>query len=150
LVIVGKPRLGEGDIARSFLKLANPDRVTRIDRLTHIELTAFYQAADLFVFPSLYEGFGLPVLEAMMSGVPVVTTPRASIPEVGGKYAVYVNAPTPEEFASKILEILSWSPEYRAQFASSAKNWAKQFSWEKTATQTLISLKTAFLQKRDY
>ncbi len=137
LIIVGKPRLGEGLLTQRIEKLQKPDRITRISRLDKNELTAFYQGADLFVFPSLYEGFGLPILEAMMCGVPVITTKKASIPEVGGKSVIYVDAPTAEAFSKKILEVLSWDKACRSDFTIAAKHWAKQFSWEKTAAKTM-------------
>ncbi len=107
LIIIGKPRLGEGRVKNSCANLSQPDRVTRISGLNREELIALYQGADLFVFPSLYEGFGLPVLEAMMCKVPVVTTTKASIPEVGSDFAIYVNKPTSESFANKILDVIT-------------------------------------------
>jgi len=140
LVIVGKPRLGEERVKNSCANLSQPDRVTRISGLNREELIALYQGADLFVFPSLYEGFGLPVLEAMMCHVPVVTTTKASIPEVGSDFAIYVKKPTSESFAKKILDVITWQPDYRSEFVNKARRWAESFSWEKTASQTLDAL----------
>ncbi len=140
LVIVGKPRLGERLVTKSLANLSEPDRVIRISGLNREELIALYQGADLFVFPSLYEGFGLPVLEAMMCHVPVVTTTKASIPEVGSDFAIYVNKPTSESFANKILDVMTWQPDYRSEFVNKARRWAESFSWGKTASQTLDAL----------
>lgn len=137
LVIVGKPRRGEKKLIESISRISDPNRVLRIQGLSHAELLSLYQSADLFVFPSLYEGFGLPVLEAMMAEVPVVTTRMASIPEVGGKYAIYVAKPTPEAFSQTILETMGWDRAYRSAFTAAAKRWAKTFSWEKTAEKTI-------------
>ena len=70
------------------------------------DVSALYQASDLFVFPSLYEGFGLPILEAMASGVPVVTSNLSSMPEVGGDAVYYVNPYSEEEIAKAIHDVL--------------------------------------------
>ncbi len=140
LVVIGKPRLGEGLVKNSFANLSQPDRVTRISGLNREELIALYQGADLFVFPSLYEGFGLPVLEAMMCKVPVVTTIKASIPEVGGNFVVYVHEPSSRFFADAILDVLAWHSSKRSDFINAAKRWAERFSWDKTASQTLDAL----------
>ena len=140
LVIVGKPRLGEGRLIESISRISNPDRVIRIFGLSREELFTLYQCSDLFVFPSLYEGFGLPVLEAMMCKVPVVTTTKASIPEVGGDFVVYVHEPSPRFFADAILDVLAWHSNKRSDFINAAKKWAQRFSWEKTAKQTIDAL----------
>jgi glycosyltransferase involved in cell wall biosynthesis len=140
LVIVGKPRRGERLVTKSLANLSEPGRVIRISDINREELIALYQGADLFVFPSLYEGFGLPVLEAMMCNVPVVTTTKASIPEVGGDFVVYVQEPSPKFFADAILDVLVWHSNKRSNFINAAKRWAKRFSWEKTASQTLDAL----------
>jgi len=137
LVIVGKPRLGEGRLIESLSKISDPKRVVRIYGLSRPALFSLYRCAALFVFPSLYEGFGLPILEAMISETPVVTTKMASIPEVGGNCAVYVDKPTAEAFAEKILQVLGWDPAYRSSFLSEAKKWAKTFSWKRTAEKTV-------------
>ena len=140
LVIVGKPRLGEKLVKKNLANLSEPNRVIRISGLNRKELIALYKGADLFVFPSLYEGFGLPVLEAMMCKVPVVTTTKASIPEVGGDFVVYVHEPSPRSLADTILDVLAWHLNKRSDFTNKAKRWAERFSWEKTASQILDAL----------
>ena len=89
LVLVGQPRLGEPGVQQALKQIKDPSRVQRLFHVSREALIALYQDADLFIFPSLYEGFGLPVLEAMMSGVPVLTTRMGSIPEVGGDDVQY-------------------------------------------------------------
>ena len=76
----------------------------------------------------------------MMCNVPVVTTTKASIPEVGGDFVVYVREPSPRFFADAILDVLVWHSNKRSNFINAAKRWAKRFSWEKTASQTLDAL----------
>lgn len=142
LVVIGKPRLGEPMVKNSLANLSDKDRVTRISGLTREKLIDVYRCADLFVFPSLYEGFGLPVLEAMMCLVPVVTTKKGSIPEVGGDFAIYVPQPTKQAFAETILRVLSWSLDYRCEFTGNARKWAESFSWKKTADQTIEILRS--------
>lgn len=142
LVIVGKPRRGEGQLQSALKKLKDGEGIIRVSGLTVDELNVVYQKARLFVFPSLYEGFGLPVLEALSSGLPVLTNRLASLPEVGGEYAQYVDEPTAGEFARKILETIAWDPAYRVKMTEGARNWARSFSWKTTAELTLQVLKS--------
>jgi len=100
------------------------------------DLPALYNGADLFVFPSLYEGFGLPVLEAMACGTPVVTSNTSSLPEVAGDAALLVDPYDVEEIATamrRILEDEALTAELRAKGLARAK----EFSWERTARETI-------------
>jgi glycosyltransferase involved in cell wall biosynthesis len=143
LVLIGKPRLGEPEVQKSLLSISDKSRVKRILRVDYEDLFALYQGADLFVFPSLYEGFGLPVLEAMMSGIPVVTTRCGSIPEVGGENVCYFDPADLSDLSEKILEVLSWSDNYRTAWTEKARKRALQFSWNKTASDTVECFKKA-------
>ncbi|MCH8748229.1 glycosyltransferase family 4 protein [Patescibacteria group bacterium] len=96
-------------------------------------LPAFYWGAEVFVLPSLYEGFGMPLLEAMASGCPVVTSEVSSMPEVVGESAVKVDPTSSASIARGISAALARQGELKA----SGPEHAKQFSWEKTATKTL-------------
>jgi len=98
-------------------------------------LGSFYQQAFCLVFPSLYEGFGLPVLEAMSLGCPVLTTPLESIKEVGGDACLYVG-PSPSEIAAGIIRLYE-DPQLREDLAAKGKVRARRFSWQKCAEQTL-------------
>ncbi|HOX07936.1 MAG TPA: glycosyltransferase [Planctomycetota bacterium] len=100
------------------------------------DLFAVYAGAELFCFPSLHEGFGLPVLEAMASGVPVVCSNVTSLPEVAGDAAVLLDPKDAEAWARAISELLG-SPEKRAEMAKRGKERAAEFHWEKTAKRTL-------------
>jgi glycosyltransferase involved in cell wall biosynthesis len=143
LVIVGSPRLGERKFQAALAELPDAGRAIRLEKMNTGQLVALYQGADLFVLPSLYEGFGLPVLEAMMAGAPVVTTRRASIPEVGGDEVVYFDPDSRDDLAQKIREVLRWPPERRAERTARARQRARSFSWRRTADQTVSILKRA-------
>lgn len=103
---------------------------------------AVVAAADALVFPSLYEGFGLPVLEAMALGVPVLASDRASLPEVGGDAASYFD-PTSSEELSRRLAWLARDGAARAALRAAGYENVKRFSWEKTALRTLDAYETA-------
>jgi glycosyltransferase involved in cell wall biosynthesis len=141
LVLVGKPRLGEPEVRAALRTIPDTSRFQRLLQVGQEDLIALYQAADLFVFPSLYEGFGLPVLEAMMSGVPVLTTRCGSIPEVGGDKVCYFDQTSSTDLAQKMIGIISWKSGYRNTWVMEAQKRACQFSWQQTATNTLEYLK---------
>ncbi|MCI5157954.1 MAG: glycosyltransferase family 1 protein [Candidatus Electrothrix sp. AUS1_2] len=137
LVLVGKARRGEPSVQESLRQLKEPGRVVRLLGLSDRELHALYRKAALFVLPSTYEGFGLPVLEALMAGLPVVTVKAASLPEVGGEHAVYTGQAEPSLLADKIMEVLQMAEEEREERAKRGREWAATFTWERTAAQTL-------------
>jgi glycosyltransferase involved in cell wall biosynthesis len=141
LVIVGKARRGEEAVRTSLLKISSPERVLRLHGLTEEELRTLYQTAAVFVLPSSYEGFGLPVLEALLAGLPAVTVKAASLPEVGGEAACYVDSPEPELLAGKIKEMLRLSVPERSRRAELGRAWAEAFTWQRTAMQTLAALR---------
>ena len=141
LVLVGKPRLGEPEVQAALRKIPNASRFQRLLRVDQEDLITLYQAADLFVFPSLYEGFGLPVLEAMMSGVPVLTTRCGSIPEVGGDKVCYFDQSDATDLAKKMIGMISWENGYRNIWVMEAQKRARHFSWGQTAAHTLEYLK---------
>jgi glycosyltransferase involved in cell wall biosynthesis len=99
------------------------------------DLPAVYAGAQALVFPSLYEGFGLPVLEAMACGAPVVTSTTSSLPEVGGEAALYCD-PTDTESMIGVLRQLLQDREMRPALARRGLARATQFSWERAANQT--------------
>ncbi len=98
-------------------------------------LSALYSGALAYVQPSLYEGFGLPVLEALQCGTPVVCSQNSSLIEVGDKYVQFVE-PTAESLAEGIKNILALPQTERKKIADSGKKWAETFSWQKTAQKT--------------
>lgn len=107
------------------------------------DLPPLYQGADVFVYPSLYEGFGLPVLEAMTSGVPVITSNTTSLPEVAGDAAILVNPMEVFEIY-EAMEALATKPQLREELKVKGEEQSRRFSWEKTAHQTLEIYKRIF------
>jgi glycosyltransferase involved in cell wall biosynthesis len=137
LVIVGKARRGEGKVEESLERIKYPHRMHRMTHLGLEELKLLYKQADLFVFPSEYEGFGLPILEALCAGVPVVAAEKASIPEVGGPYVHYVGSLSAEGFASGIKAVLALDGKLKKKMIKEAQNWASSFTWTQSAGKTL-------------
>jgi glycosyltransferase involved in cell wall biosynthesis len=101
------------------------------------ELSAIYSGAEVYIQPSLYEGFGLPVLEAMQCRTPVVCSNNSSLIEVGGEYVVY-SEPTGEDFAKRVNEVLNWSKTKRENWVRDAYKWSQNFSWKRTAQETAV------------
>lgn len=100
------------------------------------DLVRLYNSASALLFPSLYEGFGLPVLEAMQSGCPVITSRNGSLAEVAGDAAYFVDAHNSDDIASGIQTVLQ-SKVLQEDLSSKGLQQAKKFSWHKTATETV-------------
>lgn len=100
------------------------------------ELIQLFSGSQAFVFPSLYEGFGLPVLEAMACGTPVITSNASSLPEVAGDAALLINSKVPKEIASAMIQILT-NPELREELIQKGYHQAQKFTWESTARHVL-------------
>lgn len=116
--------------------------IASIETSDLVDLSAIYSAALAYIQPSLYEGFGLPVLEAMQCGTPTVVAKNSSLIEVGGDVAMYIDEPTAESIASSVEDILTWSPNKLARWRKAARNWSQQFTWEKTAKNTVAIYKS--------
>jgi glycosyltransferase involved in cell wall biosynthesis len=99
------------------------------------ELPLWYNTADVFVYPSLYEGFGLPPLEAMACGKPVAVADASSLPEVVGDAALCIDPCQPEEWAAALLRLCQ-DTSLRSDLAARAPERAGQFSWTRMARET--------------
>lgn len=104
------------------------------------DLPLFYNAAKAFIFPSLHEGFGMPILEAMACGCPVITSNIYSMPEVAGKAALLVNPYDVEEIAKAICEVVS-NKKLQRKLAKQGMKRVKKFTWEKSAKEHLEAYK---------
>lgn len=112
------------------------DSMIHIENFAAEDLAAFYHLAKIFVFPSLYEGFGLPPLEAMASSCPVICSNTSSLPEVVGDAALLFN-PTDTKILQIHIETVLKNLAIREKLIEKGRNRAAQFSWEKTAEKTL-------------
>lgn len=106
------------------------------------DLVAIYRLAETLVYPSLYEGFGLPVLEAMASSTPVITSNRSSLPEVAGSAAILVNPEQVEEIAAA-MELVASDSGTRNLLIERGKKRSSQFTWEASAEKTIEIIKSA-------
>lgn len=136
LVIAGKKGWLYEDILQSPKKFDVEDRVKFLDFVSDEELVSLYENALCFVLPSLYEGFGLPVLEAMKYGCPVITSNVSSLPEAGGDAALYFDPNDAEDIARTIEKVVG-DEGLRKEMSKKGLERVKQFSWEKTAKETL-------------
>ena len=136
LYIVGKKGWLYEEILNAPSKFGVEDRVRFMDYVKNEEMPSLYKNALCFVLPSLYEGFGLPVLEAMKYGCPVVLSNISSLPEAGGDAALYVDPENPKDIAQKLDRIISDS-KLRSEMIKKGNQQVKKFSWEKTAKETL-------------
>lgn len=136
LVLAGEPAwLSEGILAAREKSIYKED-IILTGRVTFDELRVLYQGARFFAFPSLYEGFGLPILEAFASRVPVLTAANSSLREVGGRAALYCNAESVHDMAEKMERL--WSEEeLQKELIARGEEQLKKFSWDRCAKETL-------------
>jgi glycosyltransferase involved in cell wall biosynthesis len=112
------------------------NRVKLLGFVDDAQLARLYQAASVFLFPSLEEGFGIPVLEAMANGLPVVTSNVSSMPEVGGGAALYVDPTDPADMAQKVVQAVE-DEMLRSNLVVQGLARAREFTWRRTAEATL-------------
>lgn len=136
LVIIGMKGWLETDNMRSIRNLAKSKKIIFLDYINDAKLAILFSSAKLLFYPSLYEGFGLPVLEAMASGTSVVTSNISSIPEVIGSDAILHDPLDDDQFAQSIQRLIL-DHEYRKNYEEKLILRSKKFSWKKCATQTI-------------
>lgn len=134
LVIVGQRLWREAPILQAARELG--ENVILTGYVPAEDLPLMYNAAEIFVYPSLYEGFGLPVLEAMACGTPVITSNVSSLPEIAGDAAHLVDPYSVAEIATALVRV-SQDAAYRAELSERGLAQARLYSWERTAQQTL-------------
>jgi len=139
LIIAGKIDNRFEDIDGIIAKFQLADSVVRTGFVTDEQKVALLKGAVALVFPSLYEGFGLPVLEAQTLGVPVITSHTSSLPEVGGNSVYYVD-PYSEKSITEALSVLVADKELCSRLVEKGFENIKSFSWKQTAFQTLAVL----------
>jgi glycosyltransferase involved in cell wall biosynthesis len=136
LIIIGDELSKHPDLRRTVIRGGVQNDVRFLGFVPIEVLRIFYDAAKIFVFPSLYEGFGLPPLEAMAHGTPVLTSNTSSVPEVVGNAAVLVNAENVFEIMRAMLRVLLDKP-LRERLKQRGYEQVKKFSWDESARQIL-------------
>ena len=114
----------------------NRRAIIREDRVSEKDLPVLYNLAELSVYLSDYEGFGLPLLESMACGTPMITSQKTSLVEVGGEAAVFTDSSNPSDIYDKIKKILV-DENFKNERIKSGFDNIKRFSWEKCARETL-------------
>jgi glycosyltransferase involved in cell wall biosynthesis len=138
LVVVGPKLWGYGSLSALIDQMGLQNEVIFPGYIPQRILPYFYSACDAFVFPSFSETFGLPVLEAMSCGAPVVASARGALPEVCGDAALLVNPDSPEEIANSLYQVLH-DPELSVDLRRRGRERSAAFSWETTAARTLAA-----------
>ncbi len=142
LVLAGRRGWQAGQIDAAVERLGARAYVIEAGYLRHEELPLLYNAAEMFVFPSLWEGFGLPLLEAMACGVPSIASNLGSLPEIAGGAAYLVDPQSVDAMAAALCELYS-SESLRAQLREKGLARAGEFSWRTTAQRTLSAYQRA-------
>lgn len=141
LILVGKPDPNYTELVETIDKSPYKSDIIEPGFVSDEDLSAWYKLSKCYAFPSLYEGFGLPALEAMTAGTAVVTSDRSSLPEVCGEAAVYFDPENADVMADKIIMVLT-DENLRNKLIEKGKIQAAKFSWKVTAEETLKIFKS--------
>ena len=139
LVLAGKPGYGYSEIKKQISKSKYQTEIHELGYVTEQEKWELLKNAEIFLFPSLYEGFGLPVIEAQSVGVPVITSNTSSLPEIAGEGALLINPLSPDDLALA-MERLIKNQEKRADIIEKATRNVERFSWERCAKEFTAEL----------
>lgn len=147
LVVAGKQGWGETDLKATIVQMGIQDKVRLTGLVTDDELADLYAAARFLTFPSLYEGFGLPIIEANSAGTPVLTSNNSSMPEVGGKAALLVDASDITSIASGIHRLCT-DDALHAKLSDEAIENSERFDWNTNTAHLAEAFKLA-IQSRN-
>jgi glycosyltransferase involved in cell wall biosynthesis len=142
LVLVGRWGWRTESIRRELDASPVHQRIHQLDYVERPRLAALYQNADALLFPSWLEGFGLPIIESMACGTPVITSGTSSMPEIAGPAAVYVDPGSPHGIASAVAALLEDS-QHRTRLVELGRQRAAKFSWDRAAAATAQVLRQA-------
>jgi alpha-1,3-rhamnosyl/mannosyltransferase len=142
LVLAGKPGWGTANLEKYLQSYAKRSSLVLTGYVGETDLRVLYASATMFVFPSFYEGFGLPVAEAMASGCPVIASTAPSLKEVAESAAIFVDPKgAPEEWSKAMVRVAD-SSELRHSLAAAGRERAARFSWQTCAEQTSKALRS--------
>lgn len=136
LVLVGQKGWFFQEIEKALEESLYRDEIIFPGYIPDEDIPALYNGAEIFVYPSFYEGFGLPVLEAMQCGTPVITSNISSMPEIGGDACYYIEPKSLDDLTRGLEKIIE-NTDLRKKMSQKGIERAKQFSWEKCAKETL-------------
>jgi glycosyltransferase involved in cell wall biosynthesis len=136
LVIAGAPGWKNSEVFAKAKASIKPNRIKFLGFVPPEDKPALYRSAELFVYPSFYEGFGFPVLEAMAEGTPVITSNRSSLPEITGPAAYLIDPTRPEQITLAMNELLT-QPKLREWHIQKGLEQVKRYSWENAAREWL-------------
>lgn len=139
LYLVGRSGDGHKEVMRLYEKSRYKKDIKIIGYILDEELALVYNNANIFIYPSLYEGFGLPVIEAMGHGVPVIISYASSLPEVGGDGALYFNPQDANELVQK-MEILINNESKKRELVAKGLKQAEKFTWDEVGKRTLEAI----------
>jgi glycosyltransferase involved in cell wall biosynthesis len=140
LLLVGEKMLWDDDINLAWKNMQHQDRVDFTGRLKSKQLNHVYSAATALVYPSLFEGFGMPIVEAFQSGCPVITSLSSSMPEVGGDAALLIDPTRYEEITEAMMKVAK-DDHLREELQQKGFARAKQFNWNKAGDLVVSKIK---------
>jgi glycosyltransferase involved in cell wall biosynthesis len=135
VMLHNNPETFETSLRKLHLKHLN-EHIKMLGYIESTDMSAFYSLADMFIYPSQREGFGMPVLEAMACGTPVITSNVSSMPEVGGDAALYASPDKYMEITAQMLN-LETHPELREKMMKAGFEQCKKFTWDNAAQKVL-------------
>lgn len=135
LVLVGQPDYGFEQVRRFLTSVGINNLIIQPGYVPQVDMPFLMNAASAFVFPSFYEGFGFPILEAQACGTPVITSRRASLPEVGGQGALYIDPKDTQALAHALQNVLN-NNELRAHLIQEGLTNLERFTWNQAGAQT--------------
>ena len=147
LIVVGMPHWEKTDYYKMIRGSQFESDIIFTDYISEDDLVTLYNGATVFLYPSLYEGFGIPPLEAMACGVPVITSSTTSLPEVVGNGAVQINPQDGEELKAALLKLLK-DENLRKSFTKQGLEQADKFTWTRMAEETLAVYERVYGESR--
>jgi glycosyltransferase involved in cell wall biosynthesis len=136
LVVVGKQTRYAEEVKMAIHRYQLIERMVFLERVDFADLPVLYQAASVFVYPSRYEGFGIPILEALNSGTPVIAATGSCLEEAGGPDSLYTNPDDAQDLATKINLVLTY-PDLREKMITKGYEYSRNFDDDKLAAQLM-------------